>query len=296
MRLAESDRLAKFSAGKKIFVRRFEISDASSLNDALEFIEAETLFGEKRGAIAKVTGWNAEMSSVFQKHSSEISANANRLLIFLWLNHSLPAGGQAGPAHNVTIEEFPALEGKYLQNWIRETAMSFGNTLGPQTISALITLHGSNTESIWHDLVTLSCWKPNSKIEEKDLAIFHTELPKPEAFALLDALMQGNKKQGFEILEYALANGEEPHIILGALINLFRALLVASAAEGNRAAVKKFFAGRHPYWVSRIMKNARHFTHEELRKQFLRLYQADIAIKTGKMDPAMAIERAVIGI
>ena len=76
----------------------------------------------------------------------------------------------------------------------------------------------------------------------------------------------------------------------------FRNLLIVKSQELRR----KFYAGdvrvlteklkMHPYVIQKSTQQTRKFNFEELKKIYQKIFQVDLSIKTGKVEPETALD------
>jgi DNA polymerase III delta subunit len=268
--------LEKEAAG--VAIQTFEPDSVEDLKWKLqEFFKARSLWLEPRVAVAKIPSWQGSLPEI----------PAPDLLILI-LEKTPPAS----ISKKTRVETFPNLRGAELSKWIRESTKELGNTATPDLISALVTLHGSDTAAIWNELALLSCFKPEEKLSGEDLKTFRSWVPRAKDFAFVEAVLAKNRKQALRFLLQNLNEGIEPMKILGGLEAHFRAMLVAKF--GDKTA-QEFFSGKHPFWVSRIEYAAMRFEEKELKASLRRIERALLAIKTGKHSPKTALEEFVIG-
>lgn len=259
-------------------VKSFDADDEEDLPAALAaFFNKDTLWHERKIAVVRAASWSGKLPAL---------TDSDLLLLLL------EKPPRTAPK-NAVLKSFPVLKGVQLAKWIRDAAKELGNDLAPDLPPALIELHGSDTEAIWNELMILSSANPGTRIALEDLKTFRTWIPHVRDFAFVEAVLGKNRTQALRLLHHTLAEGVSPLLILANLAAHFRAMLVASA-DGK--AADKFFAGRHPFWVSKIQEYAARFTEKELRGALRRLWRLDYSIKTGKYPPEIAIEEFVLGV
>lgn len=268
----------------------FESDTSEDLVQELrEFFQTSTLWQERKVAIVKAPSWKNPLPEVTDPD-----------LLILALEKPPPAG----ILKKTRLETFPKLKGAGLSKWIRGTAAEFGSEIDTALVSLLVELHGSETEAIWNELTILSCFKPGEKLSAKDLRAFRSWVPRVRNFAFVEAVLAKNRRQALRLLLYSLEEGAAPLALLAGLAAQFRAMLVAKSdgTESSRAdaslpstAAAAFFAGKHPFWLSKIEQASREFSEDELKAQLRRLERADWLIKTGKHSPSTALEEYIVG-
>jgi len=118
--------------------------------------------------------------------------------------------------------------------------------------------------------------------------------PKIEAdiFKTIDALAQRNKKQALYLIRKHLEKGDPPLYILSMINFQFRNLLVVKDLIERQ---KPYYAilkitKLHPFVVRKSYEQAGKFTLPELKKIYQKIFQADLSIKTGRMEPETALD------
>lgn len=290
MRMEVRERIANIASEDAARVKTFEIAE-KNLEEVFGFLSAAELWQEKKIAVAKFTEWPDDLAGIL-KEGAEKQNNFGADILFVLA----PRSGKGAKIPNAEYKLFPSLGGRELASWIQKTAAKFGNIVDTPAANSIAELHGQNTESIWNDLLVLSCWKPNGKIGANDIAVFHKELPSPKDFALIETLLAGTRKKALKLLCYEFAKQKSPLMLLGSIVTHFRAMLVAKFDEGRDGdAAKKFFAPNHPFWVSKIKQASMRFSEEKIKRALLKLWKIDRAAKTGEHEPEILLEEFILG-
>ncbi len=109
-------------------------------------------------------------------------------------------------------------------------------------------------------------------------------------FDLTEALMAQRSHEASSAMHLLLQQGEAPPLILFMLARQFR-LLWAAKAQGPRSSD---LAGLPRFVVERLVKAAHSTAWAHLEEAFSILVELDYTIKTGRGDPARALELAVL--
>jgi len=99
-------------------------------------------------------------------------------------------------------------------------------------------------------------------------------------FALIDAIGARDIKKALIYLNQTLAEGGEPHAVLGQIIYQFRNLL--KVKDVPAADLVKI--GLHPFVARKTSQQVRRFELEELKRIYQRLTELDTKSKTGQID------------
>ncbi len=276
-RKALEELLNKEKSKGELRIQKFDAKEDNFKEKLRAFLEESTLWNERKIAIVKATSWNEE---IFQISESDL------LIFFL---EKLP---KITPK-NAILKLFPILKGNQLLEWIRDSAKELGNEISYDLQISLLELYGSNTEAIWNELTILSCFRPGKRLNLDDLKELRTWIPHPKDFALVDALLNKNRKLALRLLHQSLLHGISPLSIAANIASHFRAMLMLKKAD---KVAKKFFEGKHPFWISKIRKYAAKFSEKEIKDFIKRLALFDYSIKTGRQQAEIALEELVLGI
>jgi DNA polymerase III subunit delta len=111
-------------------------------------------------------------------------------------------------------------------------------------------------------------------------------------FAVADAMCERNPAEALRLLRGCLEAGDHPVMVLGALTYKMRQLIaVAAGVDGKAVGITV----SRPQ-ASRLQQLRNRFGPGELTAAMQHLAACDLEIKSGDLDPAFAVERAVLGI
>jgi DNA polymerase-3 subunit delta len=114
-------------------------------------------------------------------------------------------------------------------------------------------------------------------------------------FALMDAVGEGRGPQAFALLRRMLGQGEEPLGLLALLARQVRLLVQAGdvLAAGGGPERLAAAAGLPPYVARRMLAQARGFGEADLTAALAAVWEAEWAVKSGRLDEASALTLAV---
>lgn len=117
-------------------------------------------------------------------------------------------------------------------------------------------------------------------------------------FSLTDSISLKNKSKAALLLNMQVEMGLNEMYILTMLTRQFRNLLIIKSLmeEGLSSSRIEEKTKMHPFVVKKTIEQCRNFKLPDLKKIYKKLYDADVAIKTGKMDSALALDLLVISI
>lgn len=112
------------------------------------------------------------------------------------------------------------------------------------------------------------------------------------SFAVADAMCDRNPSQALELLEGVLESGDDPVMVLGALVYRLRSIV----AVAGQLDPKSVGLNVTPNQARRLQGVRRNFGPGELTRAYAELARADVEIKTGDLAPRFVIERAVVAV
>ncbi|MBQ6583481.1 MAG: DNA polymerase III subunit delta [Mogibacterium sp.] len=124
---------------------------------------------------------------------------------------------------------------------------------------------------------------------EEDKYVFH----------LIDALVAGRKQQAMEMTIRILASEDSNAMqLIGLLTSQFEMMLDAAEMEARGIPLSEMAkrTGVNEFRFRKAFQASQKFSPERLRAILIRLYNTDLAIKTGDLDKDLALELFLLGI
>ncbi len=117
-------------------------------------------------------------------------------------------------------------------------------------------------------------------------------------FNLIDSISSKNKSKSTLLLNQQIEKGLNEIYILTMFVYQFRNLLkIKSLLEQNLSSQEiASKAKMHPFVVQKSIEQCRRFELEDLKKIYRKLFDADLAIKTGKINPRLALDLLVVSV
>jgi len=188
---------------------------------------------------------------------------------------------------------FPALRKSELKTWIKNELKREGFSIEDIAIQTLIDFVGDDLWRIKNELQKLKAYKfPIKKIQTEDVL----RLVKPkidfDIFKTIDAIAARQKKTALRLLNKHLKIGESPIYILSMINYQFRNLLILKEGEDISELQKE--TGLSPFQIKKANWQASQFTLERLKKLYRKIFQIDLGIKTGQIEPEEGLELLVL--
>lgn len=199
-------------------------------------------------------------------------------------------------------QEFRLLDNDQLRQWIKKEIESRGGEIHPLAIGKLILHVGNDLWRMSNEISKLISYRETEKQRNKEtITVQDVELLvkakiDSNIFALIDALGHKNSRQATRELHKLLDSGKNELYILTMIVYQFRNLLIVKDLSERK---KSFWqikneSGLHPFVLQKAFSQAEKFTLEELKNFYQRLLDFDIKIKSGKIEPKLALDMIVI--
>lgn len=195
-------------------------------------------------------------------------------------------------------QEFQPPEGQKLEKWVKDEFDNYKAQTDNNVPKKLIIFVGND---IWHleneikKLVSYSCGR---RITEKDIQNLVRPKIENDIFETIDALAGGKKEIALYLIHKHIEKGDSPLYLLSMINFQFRNLI------GIRELMEKKYpyydiakkSGLHPFVVRKTYLQAQRFTFQKLKKIYQKIFQTDLSVKTGKVDPEEALDLLISGI
>lgn len=189
------------------------------------------------------------------------------------------------------------LGGKIQNNAINILALSLGKGMAQKDRSGKI----NQSYNLWeadNEINKLINYCDGREIAGEDVQLLVQSKVDMNIFNLIDGLSSKNKNKSALILNQQIEKGLNEIYILTMFVYQFRNLLkIKSLLEQNLSDQEITDKTRmHPFVVQKSTTQCRKYTLADLKKIYKKLFDADLAIKTGKINPRLALDLLVVSI
>lgn len=194
-----------------------------------------------------------------------------------------------------TFQEFEFLEGEKLKNWLRKEITNLGGKISPKALAKLIDFVGNDSWQLISEIKKLVNYKNNETIESEDIELLVRPEIENDIFKTIDAIAFKNKREALILLQRHLEKGDSPLYLLSMISFQFRNLLMIKSHQlgdqlyANDMRILSERLKIHPYVIRKTIQQTKKFTLEELKKIYQKIFETDLAIKTGKIEPETAL-------
>ncbi len=256
-----------------------------SLEDLLDWLKQSPMFKEKKLVVLK----NALK---FANHLKPL-AKSDHIILFFEESTAFVKFQDA------KVQKFEFLQGGELRKWVKKEFDKLGAHPELKAIEKLISFVGSDSWRLSNEIKKLSSYthnisafaetsshltpRPAWQVSVKDVELLVRPKVETDIFETIDAVAEKNKKEALSLLKKHLQKGDSPVYLLAMINYQFRNLLLAKSKGFERLKL-------HPFVARKSIAQARLFTADELKKIYRKIFEADLNIKTGKMEPKTALD------
>lgn len=184
-------------------------------------------------------------------------------------------------------------------NWLRRRAADRGYALEQPAASMMVATVGSELQRLERELDKVLLYAGEQEVVgTTEVAAVVSGQGQWRIFDLLDAIGQQQSAAALQALSQLLSLGEPPLRVLAMMARHMVQLLQTKllVEEGTPSAQVRSQL-RVPAFVARkLQAQARHFSTEQLMAAVQACYETDLAIKTGKLAPGLAVEVLTSGL
>ena len=172
-------------------------------------------------------------------------------------------------------------------------------SISNDNVKYLISRVGDDSSLLASEIEKIKIYKNEDKtITFDDITNLTTKSLEVNNFKLIDAIINKNKAEAFNLYQDRIKLNEEPIAIIISLANQIRImyqvkqLYLNGYTENNIASILKI----HPYRVKLASQNAKKYDSNILLNYLKQLADLDINIKTGKVDKTLGLELFIIAL
>ena len=195
-----------------------------------------------------------------------------------------------------TIHREATPNAQALLQWIKRRAEDKGSSITPPAMQVLAELVGGDLWTIDRELEKLSLYATGRDITDTDVRAMVPYAQEANIFAAVDAVMDGRPGPALRSLMQLIEDGQEPLYIIAMIERQLR--LIALARDLTDRGVAQPDLGRRmgtnsDFVVRKTLGQARRLTLPQIRSKYRRVLESDLAIKQGRLDPALSLQLLV---
>jgi len=263
------------------------------LDDFLGKLRQTSLFAEKKLAVIN-NALDKNVKEGLQKNVKELISSPHNIILcqegkVLKTDKLLVALKKIGD-----VQEFAELSGAKLAAWVEGEFKQYGSDVAPGVAVTLAERLGGDLWQLSNEIHKLAHSR-QGRIGPEDVDSALKSEVELNIFKTIDALAQKDKSEALYLIHRHVENGDHPLYLLAMVANQLRNLIsVKSYIEtegggyGDPGAAQRL--GMHPFVLSKTMRQSQLFSLSSLMSIFDKLMRYDTAIKTGRIDPGVALD------
>jgi DNA polymerase-3 subunit delta len=272
-------------------------TEKDSLGALIDFLQTAPFLAEKRMAV----WWGIDEISDEQKEKLFLSLDAFAASAILVL-----ISDQTNVKKDVFLKKLSekavvtpchAPFEKDLPSWVHARVRKNKASIEPQGAPLLIERTGKDTASLSHAIEQLLVFiHPRTQILRKDIEALLGRSLEADVFGLVDLLIQKNTSAALKNVSALFKEGTRGYEIVAVLAGTFERLSRVSGLvkQGRSPEEIGQTLKAHPFYLEKILKQARMVSEGGLRKIVERLLECDETIKTSRLNDGLALERFVL--
>ena len=199
-------------------------------------------------------------------------------------------------AEHCQVHKQAAPTGQNLNQWVKRTAESKQAAIAPPAIQAITEMVGNDLWTLDRELEKLSLYAAGREITEADVRALVPYAQEANIFAAVDSIMDGRPGDALRLLTQLMEEGREPLYVIAMIERQLR--LIALARDLTERGVVQPELGRRmgansDFVVRKTLGQARRMSMSEITHKYQRALESDLAIKQGRLEPAVSLELLV---
>jgi len=194
--------------------------------------------------------------------------------------------------------EYPLLSGGRLTDWIQKRVRRKGAQIEIAAARDLATHVGKGLRVMDQELEKLTTYVGHDGIiTTREVHLLVSPTWEATIFQMVDALGERRTRRALQFLHRLLDYHEPPLRILAMITRQFRMIMQYRQLrdEGRSTGQIQEIAGIRPRFVmDKVSRQAGNFSQPQLGDIYHRLLEVDQKIKTGRMDPVLALDLLVV--
>jgi len=191
------------------------------------------------------------------------------------------------------VMNFPLLKGTQLSQWVQRRVAGAGGGITPQAIALLVRFVGNDLWTMAGEVDKLAQYAGGRRIEEADVKAVVSYAQEANVFAMVDAILEFRVGAAQGLLQQLFKQGNAPAQLLTMLDRQVRIIFQVKEMRGRgktRGEIQSKLGLNSDFLLRKAWEQADKYSLDRLKEVFHKLLEADMAIKTGKMEGEIALD------
>jgi DNA polymerase-3 subunit delta len=210
-------------------------------------------------------------------------------------------GGAVNPRNPLLLElslitkvkSFPQLKGAPLNQWVERRIAGAGGSIAPQALALLVRLVGNDLWTMAGEVAKLTQYAAGRGIEEADVKAVVSCAQEASVFAMVDAILEFRTGPAQNLLQQLFKQGVAPAQLLTMLARQLRIIFQVKDMRGRgraRAEIQVKLGLNSDFLLRKAWEQSDKYSLVRLRELYHKLLEADLAMKTGRLEGEIALE------
>ena len=198
------------------------------------------------------------------------------------------------------VAVFEPLQGEEIKKWIKEKVEKSGGKVSALGVESLMLALGANLNQLEQEINKLILYvksQDRDEIEPKDVNEMVKSVADPNIFNFIESIAGQDKRRAVKLLAEFIDKGEDENMLFAMVIYQFRILIMIKDLldRGKSSYSIASEAKLNPYVVQKSLPVLKNYSLNDLIEYYQFLYQMDLKIKTGRIEPKVAMDLVVAG-
>lgn len=197
---------------------------------------------------------------------------------------------------NAKVHLFPVPDQRDLPGWIRTRVSGKGGKIDGTAVDELATHVGADLRLLDNEIDKLLVYSGAEPVRTEDVRTLVASVREANVFDLVDAIGARQTSTAMRLLHAQLDQNAAPLYLLSMITRQFRMLLQIQdlKTRGVSPAAIREQLKLHPFVAEKTSRQATNFTLPQLEATYRKLLETDLAIKTSRSDPVVALDMLVV--
>ena len=201
-------------------------------------------------------------------------------------------------AGEAAVRQFAILRPAEVRRWAAERARAQSAQIAAGALDRLVALiDGSHLGELAQEIDKLATYATGRQIEAADVEELVSGAVEHKIWDLTDAVVAGRADRALAVLREMDDRDSPPQLLLFMLVRQYRQLLLVQALLGegrSRAQVGAELGINHPFVLDKVMGQVGQLGPAALEASYRRLFETDVAVKTGVLEAPVALELLIV--
>lgn len=194
------------------------------------------------------------------------------------------------------VKEFKTPVERALPKWIQDRVSAKGGMIEMNAVNELAAHVGPDLRLLDNEIEKLLAYRGQEVIRVGDVRALVASVRESNIFELVDALGRCETDKALNLLHAQLDHNAAPPYLLAMITRQFRLLLQMKdlAARGLTLDAAREQLKLHPFVAQKTWTQALNFALPRLEAAYQKLLDTDLAIKTGRSEPTLALDMLIV--